>query len=101
MRTLITLLLFLAIPTFAAAQQADQVDQADTPAPAIQLEQSTPAPSSSPAVADDVAPDADLEMETRDMPTEEPAAMQQPGTSNWWWIVGAVVVGGLIVALLL
>lgn len=97
MRVLITLILFLAIPTFATAQQADAVDATT---PTIQLEQSTPSPSSGAAELDASAPDMDVELETRDLPTEDAAAMQEPGSRNWWWIVGAVVIGGLIVVLL-
>lgn len=100
MRTSIAALLFLAIPTFAAAQQqADPVDVT----PAVQLEQSTPTPASPApavnAVEADVR-DAEVEVEARDTQVEDVTEMQEPGSRNWWWIVGAVVVGGLIVVLL-
>lgn len=98
MRTLMALILVLAIPTFATAQQADAVDTDATPV--VQLEQSNVTPTST-APAATVAPaNANVEVETRDAPVEDVAEMQEPGTRNWWWVVGAVVVGGLIVVLL-
>ncbi len=100
MRTLGTLLLLLAIPTFAAAQQADAADVADL-APVVELEQSTPSPAVSPATVSADAPTPDVEIQSRDIPAEQPAAMQEPGSNQWWYLVGAIVVGGLIIALLL
>lgn len=98
MRTIIALVLLLAIPTFAAAQQqADPIDAA----PVVELERSTPAPDAGGAALDAEAPETDLELETRDRPMEDAAAMQEPGSRQWWWLVGAIVVGGLIVALIL
>lgn len=102
MRTFITVLLFLAIPTFAAAQQQADPVELDV-APTVQLEQSSPTPASTAPAINAVsadAPDADVEAEARTTPMEDAADMQEPGSRNWWWIVGAVVVGGLIVVLL-
>lgn len=98
MRTLIAVLLVLAIPTFAAAQQ--QADPLDV-APTVQLEESTPAPASPAPAIDAVQADApDAAVEARTTPVDDVGEMQEPGSRNWWWIVGAVVVGGLIVVLL-
>lgn len=99
MRTILTLALLLAIPTFAAAQQ--QADPVDMATPTIQLEQSTPASSTMAPAASADAPAADVEVEARTTaPADDAAEMQEPGSRNWWWIVGAVVVGGLIVVLI-
>jgi hypothetical protein len=98
MRILGTLLLLLAFPTFASAQQADAVEEA----PVVELQQSTPSPSVDPASAHAEAPAPDVEVQSRDIPAESPAAaMQEPGSRQWWYLVGAIVVGGLILAVLL
>lgn len=95
MRTLVALMLVLAIPTFAAAQQA--ADPADA-TPVVELERTTPEANTT---VERVAPATDVEVEKRDAPVEDAAAMQEPGTRQWWWLVGAIVVGGLILAVIL
>ncbi len=97
MRTLAPLFLLLALPTFAAAQQADVTDEA----PVVELQQSTAAPTVSPASMNADAPAPDVEIQSRDIPAENPAAMQDAGSRQWWYLVGAIVVGGLILAVLL
>lgn len=102
MRTLVAVMLFLAIPTFAAAQQASDALEAT---PVVELQEST-APASVDATPASPttqleASDTDLQMETQNTQADEAAAMQEPATRQWWYLVGAVVVGGLILYLLL
>ncbi len=96
MRTLVAVMLFLAIPTFAAAQQATDAVEA---APVVELQQST-APTTAAAV-DAEAPAPDIQLETQSSQADQPAAMQDPATRQWWYLVGAIVVGGIILAVLL
>jgi hypothetical protein len=102
MRTLVAVLLFLAIPTFAVAQQASDALEAT---PVVELQQST-----SPTSVDVTPPspttqldavDADLQVEAQATQANEAAAMQQGPDRQWWYLVGAIVVGGLILAVLL
>lgn len=95
MRTLVALMLILAIPTFAAAQQAAEPADAT---PVVELERSTPEANSA---VETYAPASDVEVEKRDAPVEDAAAMQEPGSRQWWWLVGAIVVGGIILAVIL
>ena len=97
MKLLGTLLLLLALPTFASAQQADVADEA----PVVELQQSTASPTVGPADMSADAPAPEVEAQSRDLPDESPAAMQEPGSRQWWYLVGAIVVGGLILALVL
>lgn len=102
MRTLVAVMLFLAIPTFAAAQQASDALDAT---PVVELQQST-APASvdvtpaSPTTQLE-ASDTDVQMETQNTQAVEAAAMQDAPNRQWWYLVGAIVVGGLILAALL
>jgi hypothetical protein len=98
MRTLVAVMLMLAIPTFATAQQAD--DPVDIN-PVVEMERSTTAASSAPAAVDADASATDVEVQTREAPVEDAATMQDPATRQWWWLVGAIVVGGIILAVLL
>lgn len=97
MRTLVAVMLMLAIPTFAAAQQAPDALDAE---PVVELERSTPEVNMT-SDMDAAAPVTDLEVEQRDAPVENAAAMQDPNTRQWWWLVGAIVLGGIILAVLL
>lgn len=97
MRTLLSLVLLLAIPAFASAQQADVLDTT----PVVEMQQSNTAATSGPAAVDVEAQDADIEVQSQDLPTQDAAEMQEPGSRQWWWLVGAIVVGGLLVALIL
>lgn len=105
MRTMIALLLVLAIPTFAAAQQ--QADPVDDVQPVVEMQESAVAPTDAAPAANASATDAmdaagaDVEVETRAVPVEDAAEMQELGSRSWWWVVGAVVVGGLILAVIL
>lgn len=97
MRTLLSLVLLLAIPAFATAQEADVMDAT----PVVEMQQSNTTVTNAPATVDVEAQDADIEVQSQDLPTQDAAEMQEPGSRQWWWLVGAIVVGGLIVALLL
>lgn len=96
MRTLLSLVLLLAIPAFASAQEADALDAT----PVVEMQQSNTV-TSGPAAVDVEAQDADNEIQSQDLPTQDAAEMQEPGSRQWWWLVGAIVVGGLLVALIL
>lgn len=97
MRTLVAVMLMLAIPTFAAAQQAP--DALDTE-PVVQMERSTPDVDMT-SDMDAQAPVTNVEVEKRDAPVEDAATMQDPNTRQWWWLVGAIVLAGVILAVLL
>lgn len=97
MRTVLSLVLLLAIPAFASAQEADVLD----PTPVVEMQQSNTTVTSSPAAVDVEARDADVEVQSQDLPIQDAAEMQEPGSRQWWWLVGAIVVGGLLVALIL
>lgn len=97
MKTLVAFMLMLSIPTFAAAQQAPESLDAE---PVIQLERSTPDVNLT-SDMDATAPVTDVEVEQRDAPVEDAAAMQDPNTRQWWWLVGAIVLGGIILAVIL
>lgn len=97
MRTLLTAVLLLAIPAFATAQDSDVLDTA----PVVEMQQSNTAMTSAPAAVEVEAQDADVEVQTQDLPSQDAAEMQEPGSRQWWWLVGAIVVGGLLVALIL
>lgn len=99
MRTLVATLLFLAIPTFAAAQQqSDALGET----PVVELQQSqTPAPTAATSSVDAETADTEVQMENRTTQADDVAAMQEPATRQWWYLVGAIVVGGIILAVLL
>lgn len=97
MRTILSLVLLLAIPAFATAQEADVMDAT----PVVEMQQSNTTVTSAPAPVDVEAQDADIEVQSQDLPTQDAAEMQEPGSRQWWWLVGAIVVGGLLVALIL
>lgn len=97
MRTLVAFILMLAIPTFAAAQQAPESLDAE---PVVELERSTPDVNLT-SDMDAEAPVNDVEVEKRDAPLEDAAAMQDPNTRQWWWLVGAIVLAGVILAVLI
>lgn len=100
MRNLIVALVFLALPTLAVAQQADQT--ADLKPPQVELQQTTPP---SPATVDVVEKDRtdrqQADVQTQSVANDAAAQAGDPTTTRWWWLVGAIVLAGVLLAAIL
>jgi hypothetical protein len=107
MRAILPVALVLALAGGAHAQSAPaqnatggdaaveaRLAPVQTPAPAVQLQQTTgdvkPIQAADRQVADNV-----------NTVVAEEAVRQDPTTRRWWWLVGAIVVAGVVLAVIL